>query len=228
MTKKCKNFCLFFRFAIISFFIISTSTTYAQSNLKLTGTAGIKIYPGTSLVIDTLVNYSTGFITCNGTLKINGNLINQSGSLFNSSSIGTVSFSGLGTQQKITGTSGCEFYGILNINNIAGVAITDDETGANQSINGILNFSTGTLTINDFELTIGTTNPTGSGASAYIVTNGTGQLKRSVPADGTTNVLFPVGNSSYNPLILQNSATATTDNYSVKVSDSKPLTVPTS
>jgi len=78
------------------------------------------------------------------------------------------------------------------------------------------------FTLNNFDLTLGTSDPTGFGSSKYIKTNGTGGVKRSVPADGSTTVFYPVGNSAYNPVTLQNSASATTDIYKVLVQDNEP------
>ncbi len=67
----------------------------------------------------------------------------------------------------------------------------------------------------------GTATPTGIGTSAYIVTNSTGQLKRTVAA---SDILFPVGNSTYNPLTINNSGTS--DTYGVIANDSKPASFP--
>ncbi|MCH2045992.1 MAG: T9SS type A sorting domain-containing protein [Saprospiraceae bacterium] len=51
-------------------------------------------------------------------------------------------------------------------------------------------------------------------ASSFIITNGTGFLKQEV---GTTSVVFPVGNSSYNPATLTNAGDI--DNLSIRVLD---------
>jgi len=51
-------------------------------------------------------------------------------------------------------------------------------------------------------------------ASNYIITNSTGILQQEVAA---ANVLFPVGNSSYNPATINN--IGTTDNFQIRVFD---------
>jgi len=51
-------------------------------------------------------------------------------------------------------------------------------------------------------------------ASNYIITNGTGVLQQEV---GGANVVFPVGNSTYNPATLINSGT--TDDFTIRVDD---------
>lgn len=51
-------------------------------------------------------------------------------------------------------------------------------------------------------------------ANNYIITNSTGSLRQEVSG---TNVVFPVGNTIYNPATLNNSGT--TDNFDVRVED---------
>lgn len=57
---------------------------------------------------------------------------------------------------------------------------------------------------------------TGNSSTNYVQTNGTGKLKMNV-ANNTT-VLFPVSNSSYNPVSITNN-TGSSDDFSVKVYD---------
>jgi hypothetical protein len=160
-------------------------------------------------------------ITNNGIIENKGNLTNNTSGLFASSSSGTIVFNG-SSAQEITGTNDVNFYGTVEIDNTNGVSITSTSTGSDQTINGTLTFTNGLLTLNEFDLAIGTVDPSGAGSSKYIQTNSTGSLTRNVPADGNTNVIYPVGNSTYNPLILQNSASATADDYSVLVQDFEP------
>jgi len=174
-----------------------------------------------SVVVANDINNSGGIIDNNGELKVLGDITNNTSGLFESTSSGTVSFEGL-SAQEITGNYDVGFYGTVDVNNSNGVSLTNTSTGSNQSINGTLNFTSGKFLLNSFSLSLGSTDPTGAGTTAYIVTNSKGVVKRSVTADGTTNVIFPVGNSAYNPIILQNSGSATTDIYGVKVVDSKP------
>jgi hypothetical protein len=50
--------------------------------------------------------------------------------------------------------------------------------------------------------------------NAYIISNGTGYLQQEV---STSNVIFPIGNSFYNPATLNN--TGTTDQFQIRVED---------
>lgn len=203
---------------LLAFLFGSAFSVYAQ--LVLSSSSQLVINSGSVVVANDVIS-NGGTITNNGEITILGDVTNNSGTLMDASS-GTVTFSG-SSAQEITGTASSTFYGTININNSNGVALTATNTGADQSISGTLNFTSGKLTLNGFNLSIGTTNPTGVDASKYIVTNGVGSVKRSVPADGSTSVTFPIGNSAYNPITFQNSATGTTDNYAVRVSDSKPV-----
>ncbi|SFI09405.1 beta strand repeat-containing protein [Halpernia frigidisoli] len=106
--------------------------------------------------------------------------------------------------------SGATTFDYLTLNNLAGVTLLNSIIN-----NKTLDFINGKLTLGANNLTIGSAGTTVNTTSAkYIVTNSTGQLKRIV---GASNILFPVGNSSYNPITFNNSGT--TDVYGVKVLD---------
>lgn len=88
---------------------------------------------------------------------------------------------------------------------------------ADTQINGTLRLEGGFLTLGNYNLTISSGgNVTGGSQLSYIQTNGAGLLKRRVRS---TQVSFPVGNSSYNPVRLLNTFSATTDWYGVRVED---------
>ncbi len=195
------------------FLIWSTSSLFAQ--MVLSSGSNVVVSSGSSLVVDDLTNTS-GTITNNGTVTIKGNLTNNSGDLIASTSTGTVKFAGT-TAQEITGADTVKFYGTVEIDNANGVSLTNTTTGCAQSIEGTLTFTNGMITLNTFDLLIGATDPTGVGASAYIKTNSTGSVKRTV---GNSAVLFPVGNSAYNPITLNNAGTS--DTYAVRVADQEP------
>lgn len=203
---------------MLAFLFGTAFSVFAQLVLS---TGSQLVVNGGSVLVTNDINCSGGTIKNNGEVTVLGDITNNSGALMDATSSGTLTFEGF-SAQEITGTASSTFYGTVDINNANGVALTNTSTGNHQTIAGTLNFTSGKLTLNGFNLTLGATDPTGTDASAYIVTNSSGSVIRNVPADGTTNVLFPVGNSAYNPLTLQNSATATTDNYGVKVTDSKP------
>src|ERR1035437_7388467 len=80
------------------------------------------------------------------------------------------------------------------------------------SITGILNLTSGTVTLGTNNLTV-TGSISGGSTSTYIVTNGSGGLIQNVPT--STNVTFPVGTGTYNPVVLNTSGSA--DNFTVRV-----------
>jgi len=206
------------KYLLFAFLFWSVVSVYSQVVIS-TG-SHLVVNSGSVVVVNDIDN-SGGVINNNGELKVLGNITNNTSGLFESTSTGTLSFEG-SSAQEITGNYDVGFYGVVDINNSNGVNLTNTATGSNQSINGTLNFTSGKFLLNSFNLTLGSIDPTGTGTLTYIVTNSTGVVKRSVPADGSTVVTFPVGKSAYNPLLLQNSVASTTDTYSVKVVDSKP------
>lgn len=123
---------------------------------------------------------------------------------------GTVQFSGT-TTNAITGDNAVALD-TLSLNKLGG-----DLTLAQAiSVKGQVNLESGKVVLNDetMQLLDGAT-INGGNSDNYIQTNGSGVLSQPV-ADG--DVIFPVGNSSYNPIILNNSG-GTADDYTVKVSD---------
>lgn len=112
--------------------------------------------------------------------------------------------------QTITGTTTFDY---LTLNNPAGLTL------ANNIVNNFtLNFLAGNLILGTNDLTIGSSGTTiNATASKYVVTDGVGQLKRTV---GSVSTLFPVGNSTYNPIIFANSGMS--DMYGVRVADLTP------
>lgn len=94
-----------------------------------------------------------------------------------------------------------------------------DEVAVNHNVNLTSSATIKTLTLNNFTVTLGNNDLTvidpivNGGATAYIKTNGAGGLKINVAG---TPVVFPVGNSTYNPVTLTNTGT---DNFSVRVAD---------
>ena len=203
---------------MFAFLFWSAFSVYGQ--LILSSGADMLIGSSSSVIANDVTN-SGGTITNNGNLYIKGNLVNNTAALMASSSTGTVTFNG-SSSQEITGDYDASFYGTLKIDNASGVALTSTSTGSNQTVNGTLTFVNGLLTLNGFDLTIGSADPTGTGSAKYIKTNSTGGVKRSVTADGSTNVIYPIGISAYNPVTLQNAATGTTDDYAVRVVDNEP------
>lgn len=89
-------------------------------------------------------------------------------------------------------------------------------TNGNVTASGTVMLSDCTITLNANTFTVGSSgNITGAGANGYIQTNGTGELIQQVTG---SDVEFPVGNSSYNPITLNNTG-GTVDNYRIRVLD---------
>ena len=77
----------------------------------------------------------------------------------------------------------------------------------------------GNLIIRDFDLTLNKNKIlTGGNSDSYIVTNGNGNLGLTVPRSNA-DVLFPVGNSSYNPVVLKQRTSGAEDVFKVRVLD---------
>ncbi|MFN5794227.1 MAG: autotransporter-associated beta strand repeat-containing protein, partial [Bacteroidota bacterium] len=138
-----------------------------------------------------------------GDIYVGGNWTRNAGSIFNDNTR-AVFFDG-SANQNIGGSLSTTFS-FLFLNNSAGATLT-----AAQTVSTALTLTNGKLTLGNFDLNC---NGTISGASTarYIITNGTGQLKQTV----VSSIVFPVGNSSYNPLSL---TAGTTDTYGVRVLD---------
>jgi len=107
----------------------------AAEGLYMTGDAGITVNGGASLVVGSLTNTSIGLIKNNGTVEISGNLQNDGSALFDAASTGSVVFNGTAAQ-AITGTASVHVYGPVELDNAAGVALTDAATGADATIHG--------------------------------------------------------------------------------------------
>ncbi|TAE90224.1 MAG: T9SS C-terminal target domain-containing protein [Bacteroidetes bacterium] len=145
----------------------------------------------------------------NGQLNIFGNLTNN-GTFINTSN-GTTAFTGSTQQTVPAGT-----YTKLEINNPAGVLLGGSVVLSDSLIlvNGIISLGGNSLTLGN-----NTFSSVGSGTS-YVRTNGSGNVVvNNVGSTGKTgNVLIPVGNSTYNPVLLNN--TGSNDNFTIWVTDS--------
>ena len=157
---------------LMAFLFGSAFSVYSQ--LVLSSGSQLVVNSG-SVVVANDITCSGGTIKNNGEVSILGDITNNSGALMDATSTGTVTFEGT-SAQEITGTASSTFYGTLDINNSTGVAITNTATGADQVINGTLNFTSGKLTLNGFNLTIGASDPTGASTTSFIVTNSTGSV----------------------------------------------------
>jgi hypothetical protein len=119
-----------------------------------------------------------------------------------------VSFNG-GSAQTLTGPTTFDY---LTINNAAGLTL---QPLSEVTVNQTLAFTNGKITLGANNVTVGSGGTiTGFDATKYIVTNSTGQLRRTV---GAASSIFPVGNIAYNPITFNNSGTS--DIYGVRLED---------
>lgn len=176
----------------------------------------ITVENGATLVIEgSYTSSSSGTIEIDGQVNLKGDFINNSGSIATGST-GRLTFNGT-SAQAITGSASTTFYCAVEVANSTGVALTTGSTGNNQVLDSILILTSGKVTLNGFNLELSNEGVSGADASNYLVTNSTGKVKALV---GASNYTFPVGNASYNPVILNEAGTS--DTYSVSFADSYP------
>lgn len=144
-----------------------------------------------------------------GVLEVQGDVTFHTNSQINGT--GWLNLNGT-TRQTVTSNGNSILN--LGVDNSAGVEPADLLT-----VTGTLDLVQGNVVLGSENMTLGQTGSTpgavaGGSASSYVETNGSGEFTRYV-ASGQT--LFPVGNSSYNPLAVMNSGAA--DDFSVRVED---------
>jgi hypothetical protein len=132
-----------------------------------------------------------------GTIALAGDITSQITG-FTNNFTGTYEFTGAG-QTVPSGT-----YSSLTVNG------TGTTLGGNVTVT-TLNLTSGNLVLGGSSLTANTVN--GGSASSYVQTNGAGVL--TINNVGASNVVFPVGNTSYNPITINNGGTP--DNFTVGV-----------
>jgi autotransporter-associated beta strand protein len=144
--------------------------------------------------------------TLGGDIYVAGNFTNNGTFTHNTRALflnGTAQTLG-GSNVNGSGTTNCFPYLLLqNGTNVTLAAPT--------AVTNTLTLTSGKITLSTFDLNMGASTISNASSSNYIVTNGTGQLKRTV----ASSVLFPVGNSAYDPITLNNSGTS--DTYGVIV-----------
>ncbi|MBS1492025.1 MAG: T9SS type A sorting domain-containing protein [Bacteroidetes bacterium] len=145
-------------------------------------------------------------LTGSGKIRLSGDLSTQITGYNTNTFSGTYEFSG--SQTVPAGT-----YTGITVN---GPGIT---IGGDVVISGLLTLTNGNITLGTNNITANGTS--GGSALSYVVTDGTGSLF--VNNVGNTDVLFPVGRTTYSPVTINNLGTA--DNYSVNVQNT--ITNPT-
>lgn len=149
-------------------------------------------------------NASLTINNLNAVLELYGNL-NNSGLLNHQA--GIIAFSGNGTQNVAGGS-----FHKIEVNNTAGINLT-----GNMMLTDSAKLTDGNITLNSFNLTLGNQANFMSDSTHYVVTNGSGKIVMlNMGAGGRTgNVFVPMGNSTYNGVVLNNTGVADTFNLSV-------------
>jgi hypothetical protein len=158
----------------------------------------LSIHAGASLTL----NAGTSRLVVLGSFQNSGTFIHTGG---------RVLFDGASAQ-----TAPAVSFNELEIGNASGVSLS----GAT-AVNDSLKLTGGFITLGNYTLT-SAGNISGFDSSHFVVTNGSGSLKRlNIGTGGKTgNIIFPVGStsSSYNPVVLNNTGTA--DDFAVRALDS--------
>ncbi len=174
----------------------STTLTFPTTNRGCTGAFNVSSGGAT-------LNATSGDLYVAGNFTMNGIFTHNTRAVFLNGTNQTVSGSNLNT----SGSSNCFDYLIVQNG-------TNATLSANVTVRTGLTFTSGKITLSTFDLSLGTATITTPASSSYVVTNSTGRLKRTVTSSA---VLFPVGNSAYNPITLTNSGTS--DTYGIIVLD---------
>jgi hypothetical protein len=195
-------------------------TTTLQSNTTLDANTNSL---GATFVGDITMNSGSTFDAGTVTHTVKGNWINNGTLTYRTS---TFYFNG-SSLQTISGSANLNFYDV-ELNNSAGMALSPN-TGVVTAFRHLLTFTSGKITLNDYDLELeasqdGSSGISGSyGSSNFIITNGTGVFRRfniGSAAGKRTTALYPIGytSSTYTPVTLNVTSTTTTDNFSARVS----------
>ncbi|WP_207423117.1 T9SS type A sorting domain-containing protein [Desertivirga brevis] len=197
------------------FFTGTAERTYTKSGGSISGAIPITINSGAIVNFGTSVlDGSSPFTLASGATIITShpNGLGNNGSI---QTTGTKSFNS-GANYQFRGASTGTFT-TTTANTVKNITINSSGTSLAQNfiVNGTVALTSGNLSLGNYNLTIAAAGAiVGYRSSAYIKTEGTGQLKRTVSNIAT---VFPVGKSSYNPITLTNSGTS--DVYGIRVAD---------
>jgi hypothetical protein len=171
------------------------------ANFRFFGSGGATTCTGANAVSIDTFEVRSGTINVNMTAtpghSIKGDITVSAGATlnFNPASAGTINLNGT-SPQNIT-NSGTLTFGTnqdIAVNNAAGLTLK-----SSIALNKTLTFISGKINIGNNTLTVNNTAAgtiVGQGINSYVVTDGTGVLKRAVTA-ATNSYDFPVGNSLY-------------------------------
>ncbi|CAN5523947.1 hypothetical protein BH10BAC5_BH10BAC5_23400 [soil metagenome] len=179
-------------------FLNNAGTLVIGPNATVTNTNTSSLTSGT-LTVNGILNAgsnnllgsgASSSLTGSGTIKLSGSIASQISGYNSNTFSGVYEFTG-NAQSIPSGT-----YSNLKING-SGTTLSGDV-----SVSGILTLTSGTISLGSNTLTILSGGSVTAGSlTSYVRTNGAGGLKfASMPT--LTSVSFPIGNSDYNPVIL--------------------------
>ncbi|HEY6900659.1 MAG TPA: T9SS type A sorting domain-containing protein, partial [Puia sp.] len=185
---------------------IPATTTYGGLTISAAGTKTA----AAALSIAGSFTLSNGTFT-GGTFthNVGGNWLMSSGSFVNTGT--TIQLNGIAAQT----VSSTGAFNNLTINNTGGLV----SLAGNSTVNNVLAFTAGKLSLLDNNLTIGSSGTiTGASATSYIVALGAGTLVQTVSNGGSKP--FPIGtNTSYTPATIALSPASVTDNFGLRMLD---------
>jgi hypothetical protein len=191
-------------------FAAAPISLWAQGGLVNNG-AFIRVDNSAHFRVDNggILNASNGRIANSGTVYLDGNYTENTGATYTAGATNWLTFENAAAVQTLTMTSSLPRLRVDN-NNIL-------ELGAPLTVTDGIDFMlTGKVRLGNFDLTapnVALNNYTDVG---YVVTNGAGSLKQTLVAGDIKE--FPVGNSTYNPVILLSNGGAD-DIFAVRIED---------
>jgi hypothetical protein len=208
-----------------------TGGTITVSDATITINSNIPVY---DLVVDNNAGTATASLSAalsvlhnltinSGTLLANNNNITVGGNWNNAGTYtpgtNTVTFTGGSAQHQYTRT-GTGTFSSLTLNDANGLLLNN-----NLTIAGTLTLTSGKVTLgsNNLTLSAAVSGPGALGTSTtnYIVTDGSGKLFiQTIGSTLTGDVLFPIGNTSYNPLVINATGMTGANTFGVSVSNS--------
>lgn len=185
----------------------------AQVQLVNNGTTIKAVNAGAAINVEdgSIINRNNGEIVLDGgaVLQLDGDYTQNTGATFTASHTSTVYFSGFSDQNINADTD----FNVGRLLTFGSDLILGTNVTASNRIN--LLGGNGKVRLGNFNLTVFSGGDiVNYSENTFIQTNGTGILQQEV---GGSNVVFPVGNSSYNPVTLNNSGT--TDNFQIRVTE---------
>lgn len=198
---------------------------YGLSTVNFNGGSPVEIYSGSfyNLIFSGYgAKIAVGSLNIKGDLTINSNF--NAGNFSHSVEgdfINNSSFDAAGSTIELKGTEMQTIGGISSttFNNLSLNNNQDFVLATSSVVSGTLNLTSGQLSLGNNNLTVSAIS--GGSTSSYIKTNGLGVLKRSIIGGGS-EVMFPVGNSGFNPISIANTTSADNDSYFVRVVDEIP------